>query len=157
VSRRDFIGGQRHGILLEDVNGSFARLIDNGPKEARKLVQAAVKSTCFALERRMATSAPVGPDSPHLREAVSHKVHGLNGRVGYIEGQGGDDASRADAPTWNGMVMTNAWVALFNEYNPNRQPWMKPSAERESSDFVKRVADAMGQVERNLSGGGGLL
>jgi hypothetical protein len=53
--------------------------------------------------------------------------------------------------------MTNAWVALFNEYNPNRQPWMKPSAERESSDFVKRVADAMGQVERNLSGGGGLL
>jgi len=156
MSRRDFIGGGG-GYELVDANGSFRRFLQNAPKEMRKEIQHAVTMTSSALRNRMSVAAPVGPDAPHLKEAVSFVVRGLVGKVGYIEGQGGDDPSGSTTATWKGMEMTNAWVALFNEYRPNKQPFMKPSAEKEAPDFIKRMTQAITQAERNLSGGGGLL
>ena len=147
MARNTIVGGGA-GFLLEDVGGSFARFVREAPKDMRATVQAAVKTTCFALERRMAAAAPVGPDAPHIRNYVKHEVRGLNGRVGFI------DATDAAAP---GSDASIGDVALFNEYRPNAQAFMRPSAELESSDFVRRVRDAIRRTERDLSGGGGLL
>jgi len=139
------IGG---GFEIEDVGGSFARFVKNAPKDVRSALNDAVKKTCFAMEGRMSVLAPKGPDSPHIKDAVTHKVRGLTGQVGFIDAtqQAGadNDATLAD-------------VALFNEYSPNKQPFMRPAAEAESSDFVRRATHALTQAERNLSGGGGLL
>jgi hypothetical protein len=147
MARNDFIGGGR-GIILEDVGGSFARLREESPKIYRQVVYDALDKTRFALEQRMRSMAPVGPDSPHIREAITSKRRGYTAQVGYIDATdfaGPDnDASLAD-------------VALYNEYNPNRQPFMRPAAELEAKDFVTRIMKACRDVEHSLSGGGGLL
>lgn len=145
MSSRTLVGG---GFELEDANGSFARFLRNAPKEFRQSINAAIKTTCFALERRMESAAPVGPDAPHIKEAVTHAVRGLSGRVGYI------DATAPAAPGSNASI---ADVALYNEYRPNKQPFMRPSAELEASDYVRRMKAAIGQAERSLSGGSGNL
>jgi hypothetical protein len=123
----------------------------------RECVYSALDTTKFSLQRRMSHLAPVGPDSPHLRETVSTKRRGLVAQVGYIDGQGGEEEARDLGDKWKGMTMTNAWVALFNEYNPNKQPFMRPAAEAEARDFVMRMRAAIGKADRDLSGGGGLL
>lgn len=145
MSRRTQVGG---GFEVIDVNGSFKRFLKNAPKEFREVLKDAVKRTSFALERRMASSAPIGPDAPHIRDFVTHKVRGLQGQVGFI------DATAQAGPENDATI---ADVALYNEYRPNKQPFMLPAAEAEASDFVKRAKAALGQAERNLSGGGGLL
>lgn len=143
MSARDLIGAE-----LVDSNGSFARMLREAPKVMRAELKPAVQVTCFALGQRIKGAAPVGPDAPHIKDAVTFTVRGLTGRVGYID---------ATEPAGPDNPATQAEVALYNEYHPNKQPFMKPSAEAESADFVKRMQVAIGQVERNLSGGGGLL
>lgn len=138
------IGG---GFVIEDVGGSFARFMREAPKEMRKLLAGEVKATAFSLERRIAFKAPHGPDAPHIKERVTHKARGLSAQVGYI------DATEPAAP---GNPASIADVALYNEYRPNKQPFMRPAAEAEASDFVKRITVGIGKVERSLSGGGGL-
>jgi hypothetical protein len=145
MSARNVIGG---GVVLEDVGGSFARFLRDAPKEMRQQLQAAVKTTSFAMQQRMKAMAPVGPDAPHIRDAVTHSVRGLVGKVGFID---------ATAPAGPGNSASIGDVALYNEYSPNNQPFMRPSAEAESSDFVRRMKAAVTQAERSLSGGGGLL
>lgn len=144
MSKYDLIGG---GLTVEDVGGSFARFLKNAPKEMRKCMAGAVQATAFALAQRMKAKAPVGPDAPHIRDFVTSKSRGLYGRAGFI------DATEQAGPNNPASI---ADVALYNEYRPNAQPFMKPAAEQESADFVKRMKVAMGLVERNLSGGGGL-
>lgn len=151
MSRRDFIGG---GFEIEDVNGSFDRFIRQAPKELKKRMHVPVLGTAFALSKRMAANAPVGPDAPHLAEAVTFKHTGLTAQVGYLaEHFGGDPARDDDPEIWKSMLVTNAWVALFNEYNPNNHPFMRPSAEAEAPEYVKRVYEAIASMERALSRG----
>lgn len=137
-------------IHLEDVGGSFKRFLAEAPREARAALHDAVEKTAFALQQRMKALAPMGPDAPHIKELITYARRGQRAQIGILESAGGG------SPAAPGSTATNAEVALYNEYNPNRQPFMKPAAEAEDRDFTRRVSDAMKQVERNLSGGGGL-
>lgn len=148
MGKRTFVGGGQ-GIVIEDVDGSFQRFLTNAPKVARALLHDAVEKTAFALRNRMDATAPVGPDAPHIKEALTYKRRGMRAEVGILETEGVEPA----AP---GSTASMADVALYNEYRPNAQPFMLPAAEAETADFRKRTTDAIRQLERDLVGGGGL-
>lgn len=137
-------------IYLEDVGGSFKRFLAAAPREARAYLHDAVEKTAFAMAGRMRVNAPEGPDAPHIKEAITYKRRGQSAEIGILESAGGG------APAAPGSDASMADVALYNEYRPNSQPFMKPAAEAENADFTRRVIDALKQVERSLSGGGGL-
>lgn len=147
MAKRDFIGGGK-GIYIEDVGGSFAKFLKEAPRVARAHLHDAVEKTAFALTQRMKTNVEVGPDAPHIKDALTYKRRGQSAMVGLLD---------ATQPSRPGSEASLADVGLYNEYSPNHQPFMRPSAEQEDKDFVRRVTDAMKQVERDLSGGGGLL
>jgi hypothetical protein len=132
-------------VTLEDVNGSFARFLREAPRVARKEVAFAVQKATFQVAQRMRASAPVGPDAPHIRDAITTTQRGLTGQAGFIN---------ATEPAGPNNSATQAEVALYNEYTPNKQPFMRPAAEAEASGFVRGVREALGRVERTLSGGG---
>lgn len=136
---------------VEDVNGSFKRFVEETPRIARAYIHDAVEKTAFSMQQRMKATAPQGPDAPHIRDLITYKRRGQRAEIGVLEGFGGSD------PAVPGSTTTNADVALFNEYSPNRQPFMKPAAVAEDPDFTRRITDAIRQAERDLSGGGGLL
>lgn len=147
MARTSVIGGGK-GFVIEDVGGSFERFKRDAPKIARQYVYDAVERTAFGLQQRMKAMAPVGPDAPHIRDRVTYKRRGATAQVGFI------DATEPAAP---GSDASIADVALYNEYDPNKQPFMLPAAQLESRDFLKRMTDALQRVDRDLSGGGGLL
>lgn len=130
-------------VEIEDVNGSFARLINEAPKKVRQFLSTAVFLTAGAVRRTMDANAPVGPDGEgltpfaHLKADIEHR-----GRSGGLMAQVGifDDPDQAA-------------VALFNEYSPNRQPFMRPAAEAEARGFAVRATEALQQVERYFSQG----
>jgi hypothetical protein len=131
----------RYTTRIEDVGGSFARFIREAPKEAKALCKAAVESTSFAVLQRMKATAPVGPDAPHIKDELAMKVRGLMGRVGILQSEG------EDGP---------AHIALYNEYMPNEQPFMRPAAKAEQDTHTRRVKEAIGQLERRLGSGTGI-
>ncbi len=135
-------------VIVEDVGGSFARFRSESPKVFRQVLYDALERSGFALEQRMRAAAPVGPDAPHIRDYITSKRYGYVEQVGYI------DATDQAGPNNTASI---AEVALYNEYHPNLQPFMRPSAELELKDFKSRMEKALGDVERSLSGGGGLL
>lgn len=131
----------RYGAVLEDVNGSFARFIREAPKEARMLCAAAVKDTTFAVLQRMQATVPVGPDAPHIKDDLGMKASGLSGRAGILASSGEGDS---------------AHIALYNEYDPNQQPFMRPAAKAEQPLHLRRMREAIGQLERRLGSGTGI-
>jgi hypothetical protein len=131
----------RVNVWVEDAGGSFRRLINESPKVARELLQDALDKTAFSLAQRMRSKAPVGPDAPHIKDHVTTAGRGLSRSVGYI------NATTAAGPVNKHSI---ASVALFNEYMPNQQPFMRPAAEAEGPDFAKRVTQAMQQLERHF-------
>ncbi len=132
-------------FVLEDVGGAFARFQREAPKVFRQLIYDALERSAFALAQRMRAAAPVGPEAPYMRDFITTKRYGYVAQIGYI------DVTELDN---SGASIAN--VALFNEYRPNEQPFMRPSAELELKDFQKRMEKALGDAERSLSGGGGL-
>lgn len=138
-------------IHLEDVGGSFKRFLAAAPREARAFLHDAVEKTAFSLQQRMKANVEVGPDAPHIRDVITYKRRGQRAEIGILESAGGA------SPAGPGSTASMADVGLYNEYRPNSQPFMRPAAEAENADFTRRVSDAMQQVERSLSGGGGLL
>ncbi len=146
MSRRTFIGGGK-GFVVEDVGGSFARFLKMAPKIGRAYLHDAIEKTAFSLQHRMKSMAPYGPDAPHIREAITYRRRGQRADVGLL------DATQDAAP---GSSASLGDVGLYNEYSPNRQPFMRPSAEQEDRPFIRRITDAVKQMERDLSGGGGL-
>jgi hypothetical protein len=131
---------RKYGATLEDADGSFGRFIANAPKECKELLKSAVQSTTFAVLQRMQATVPVGPDAPHIKEDLAYAVRGLNGRAGILKGTGEGDS---------------AHIALYNEYIPNKQPFMRPAAKAEEGAFVRRTLEALGQLERRLGSGTG--
>ncbi len=120
-------------IEIEDVGGSFARLIKQAPRECRAFLSQAVSSTTFAVSQRMQATVPV--DSGSLKadlEARLPKRNGLHGQAGVWEPE-------------------SASVALFNEYRPNMQPFMRPAAYAEAEEFKKRAMRALKSMEASLS------
>lgn len=142
MSRRTQVGG---GFEVIDVNGSFKRFLKNAPKEARATLVPAVLVTAHKLEQRMASMAPVGPDAPHIARSITFKHRGLTAQVGFLKEDFGAE------PAADGSTATIAEVALYNEYKPNKQPFMLPAAEAESSDYRKRMIAALAVAERKLS------
>lgn len=129
---------QRISVALEDVGGSFAKFIKTAPDAVKLELQHAVRMSAFAVGQRMKAGAPVGPEAPHIRDDIQVRAgRGLTAQVGYFGGAGADN----DQPH----------IALYNEFRPNRQPFMRPAASNESSDFTRRVTDALKRSERVLS------
>lgn len=125
-----------------DVDGSFARLVRQAPKAVREDLKHAIKVTAFAVARRMEASAPVGPDAPHIKDAVEVQQRGLMARVGYLTSH----------PATHGQELpSQAMVALYNEYSPDKQPFMRPSAKAEAGDYLRRAVEALRGVERQLA------
>jgi hypothetical protein len=83
----------------------------------------------------------VAADAPHIKDALDSKVSGLSGRAGILVSEG------EDGP---------AHIALYNEYLPNEQAFMRPAAQAEQSEYVRRMKDALGQLERKLGSGTGI-
>lgn len=128
-------------VELEDVGDSFKRFIALAPKKAKQYLSTAVFSTGAGVQRQIEANAPMGPDDEgltpgaHIKLDVEHRgrFKGLHAQVGFFE---------AD----------QAAVALFNEYLPNKQPFMRPAAVSESGPFKTRAMRALQQCERDLSG-----
>ncbi len=129
--------------VVIDVNGSFKRLMTEAPKQSKKFLSTAVFLTAAAVRRRMETTAPVGPSGEgrapgdHISQDIEHRGRNgaLSARVGIF-----DDPDQVA-------------VAAYNEYAPNRQPFMKRSAEAESEGYRQRAIEALQQCERFLSQG----
>ena len=120
---------ERITITIEDVNGSFARLLKQAPKEARSFLSQAVATTTTSVAMRMRARVPV--DEGELKAAIDTKLprgNGLSGHAGVFD-------------------PTQAEIALYNEYHPNEQPFMKPSAQDESEDFKQRAIKALKKLE----------
>ena len=129
-------------VELIDVDGSFQRLLKEAPKLAKEEMKLAIRKTAFAVAQRVRAAAPVGPNAPHIRDAVEIRQRGLMAQVGYL----------SNAPAVAGKsIPSQAGVALFNEYNPNQQPFMRPSAKAEAGDFLRRATEAIRGIERNLA------
>jgi hypothetical protein len=130
------------GMELIDVGGSFKKFLRTAAPTIRKNAEQAIDKTGQSLVQRMRSMAPVGPDAPHIRDAITYRRRGTLVEVGLLD---------AGQPAGPGSNATMADVALYNEYNPNQQPFMRPAAEQEDRAFVNRVTDAVKQAERNLS------
>lgn len=118
---------------LEDVGGRFALFVRQGPAVYRKAVLPTVQATAFEVRARMRRGAPVGPDAPHIRDDVEVDVSELTALVGYI------------------TKPEQAAVALYNEYRPNKQPFMRAALEDEADEFRRAVTKALHHAERALS------
>jgi hypothetical protein len=115
-------------IRVIDVNGSFARFLKNAPIEMRKQAIRGAQKSRESIARRMFELAPVGPDAPHMRDAI--EVRGT--QVGIFDPE-------------------QAAVALYNEYSPNHQPFMGISVRDEEHGFKANVTKGLQDAARNLS------
>lgn len=135
----------RRVIEIEDVGRRFERLFKVGPKVFRAELAKAVSKTTIHLADEMFDTAPPRSDAPpHVKDAIDYETRGLTGKAGILKG---------DEPAGGGEGTTQGMVAVFNEYAPNAQPFMRPAAEKEHPQFVKRAAAALGRGEKLLSGG----
>jgi len=106
-------------------------------------MKSAVTKIANRVSDEMYDRAPERSDAPpHVKDAIDVKQSGLTAKVGILDG---------DAPS--GTEATMGEVAQFNEYAPNKQPFMLPSAaasERPAAEYARK---ALADMERVLSGG----
>jgi hypothetical protein len=126
--------GSRITIEIEDVNGSFAKMIKAAPKEVRAFLSQAVSTTTVAVKQRMQVLVPV--EEGDLKAAIDTKLPKGNRLMGQA---GVFDPEQAE-------------VALLNEYRPNTQPFMRPAALDEAEDFKQRAIRALKKAEAALAG-----
>lgn len=131
-------------VYIEDVGGRFKALFTQGPKVFRQNLGGAIKLSAFGLGQRMKAKAPRSEAqyAPHIQDEIEVAARGLSARVGILD----------QGPT--GM---EADIAVYNEYAPNKQPFMRPSAEAHESEFVRDITRALKVAERQLGGFGGGL
>ncbi len=145
-------------VSIEDVGGSFAKMLRNAPKLLKAELKYAVDETAQGVENLMRMRAPQGPEAPHIRDDIETQNASITkkyvtAKVGYFGGTG-DDSDQEH-------------VALYNEYKPNAQPFMLPAAEDMAREFRDSAVDALKRMENGLSrsvsapvssgGGSGLL
>jgi hypothetical protein len=120
-------------IELVDVDGSFKRFITNAPKKMQAAAASVVTHAGQEVLDRMRSLAPVLTGD--MRGALSMDADGKSSvRVG---------------------VLTNpeqAAVALYNEYTPNQQPFMRPALEAESTAYVSQMKRVLAQAAAKLEG-----
>jgi hypothetical protein len=129
------------GVVID--RREFDRFLRQAPSEFRTALSACVRKAAEDIADRMEAFAPVGPDAPHIKDEI--KVRGARGkqltaRIGYFDQTPSSERGKATQPM----------VALFNEYAPNDQAFMRPAANAEADTFAKRATDAIRAAERNL-------
>lgn len=130
------------GIEIVDVGGRFARLASNSSREFRRaLAPAVAKGTERLADEMFDLSPPRSDDPPHVKDAIDYESRGLSGKAGILNG--GESAGSGDT--------TMGEVALFNEYDPNEQPFMRPAAENVANDFARDVTQALERAVRSLA------
>jgi hypothetical protein len=129
-------------VSLEDVGGSFKRMCEEAPKLARQMMGTAVFTTAMKTLSAMEAAAPEGPDDEgltpgeHIRldlETQWTSGRPLSARVGIFDNDG------------------QAHVALYNEYEPNQQPFMRTSLFAQESAFHAAASAALVSIERKLA------
>ena len=134
-----FARGGRRTTELVDVDGSFAKFLTQAPKDVRMHLSHAVKVTTFSVYQRMRTTVrQIAYLTGEMYEALEQrppKTTGLTGRAGL----------------WDS---TQAEIGLYNEYTPNKQPFMRPSVDEEQKFFVRRAISAVNQLDKPYGAGG---
>ncbi len=137
---------ERVGVELVDVNGSFKRMVAEAPKLAKKLMGTAVFLTARSVLKNMESAAPVGPDGEgltpdeHIREDLTENWKATRPLVASVGILGSGDNPQAH-------------VALWNEYSPDRQPFMRPAAHANADYYLKVATEAMKSLENKLADG----
>ncbi len=135
---------EKIGVELVDVDGSFKRMVNEAPKLAKKLLGTAVFLTADRVLQDMEAHAPKGPDGEgltpdeHIADDLSHNWKSgrpLSAQVGIL--------GTGDNP--------QAHVALWNEYSPDRQPFMGPAARVGSATLLKAATEAMVSLANKLA------
>lgn len=130
-----------------DVGGRYAKLFVNAPKVVRRELGQAVAKATERVADEMFDRAPArSDDPPHVKDAIDYVSRGLNGRAGILDG--GASAGKGDA--------TMGEVALYNEFEPNEQPFARPGADAAAQPFADLATKALERAERSLAGGLGI-
>jgi hypothetical protein len=132
---------QKIRVDVVDVNGSFARFSSRAPKAMRAELKKLVTRIANRVSDEMYDKAPPRSEvPPHVRDAIDVKQVGLTARVGILDGEGdsGTDATMGE-------------VALFNEYSPNRQPFVRPAAVASERPAAEYASKTLAAVERELA------
>lgn len=137
----------RRTFFVEDVGGSLKRFLRDTPIVARKELSVAVKKATIWTSDEMYDLAPPRSDAPpHIKDDIDWRVRGLRGEAGIF----------VATPSAEGATASQVDVALYNEFAPNKQPFMMPAAEKAAPVLVKFVSVAMKNMERSLSSGTGI-
>jgi hypothetical protein len=124
---------------LVDVHGSLRRLVIMGPKVFRGFIKPQIQVSAHAVAARARTLAPVGEAMPkgrrHIRDGIEVAVHPVKlfADVGFFSNP--DEAA----------------VAIYNEYTPNRQPFLRPALEAEEREYHTRFVKALRAAAGELS------
>lgn len=116
------------------------RAFQRAPDVARVHASSAVAASTFAVAQRARALVPV--DTGRLKAAIetSRTVNGLTGNVGL---------SSREAFYWRFVEFGTKHMAA--------RPFFRPAAEQERNTFIERFRRIGPLMERDLSGGGGLL
>lgn len=101
------------------------------PDQARAVISDVVQKTAFGAKQRAVAMAP--RDTGRLRDAITSRSRGLNGRV---------------------EVGPQGFYWRFLEYGTRSvaaRPFVRPAAEMESREFTERVRQAGVRLERNFA------
>ena len=131
----------RNTIEIVDVGGRFTGLAKNASREFRRALAGAVaKGTERLADEMFDLSPPRSDDPPHVKDAIDYTSRGLSGKAGILNGA--ESAGSGDT--------TMGEVALFNEYDPNDQPFMRPAADNVANDFANDCTQALERAVRAL-------
>jgi hypothetical protein len=135
---------------VEDVGGHFERFLAECPKMVWEELRYAVNETASGVRYRMRANAPVGPDAPHIAQDIEASKARHKKKTGTVSAVVGYWTPKQAGPN---NQSTQAEVALYNEYKPNAQPFMRPAAEAEASEFAGSVRDALKRIAGNFTVG----
>jgi HK97 gp10 family phage protein len=110
--------------------------IKRAPDVVKNHSSSAIASSTFAVFQGMRGRVPV--DTGGLKLAIDHKVPARGGLTGSV-------VINPGAYYWH--------MVEFGTVNMAAQPYIRPSAEAESDDFVRRMKDVGPKLERDFTTG----
>lgn len=134
---------EKTNVVLEDVDGTFATFTREAPKLVKKLLGTAVFLTESRVLKTMEANAPLGTDGgltpgEHIKwdlEGDWKASYPLSAKVGILNND------------------EQAHVALYNEYVPNAQPFMRPAASVNAEYFKAQAIAALERIAAQFADG----
>jgi hypothetical protein len=134
-------------ITVEDVDGSFRKFMRQAPAIVRQEMAPAINATARGVHQLMQGRAPEGPEAPHIKEDIqtleaspaNKRAKNTTAQTGYFHGS----SDHSDQPH----------IALYNEFRPNKQPFMRSSADDMTQEFLRHVSAALQRLDSRLSKG----